>query len=568
MLRTASLRVLGPADLPAVTEILDRDPVANVFVASRVERRRPRPLRLGGELWGYFVDGRLDALCYAGANLVPVQAGPDASGRSPSGPAGRAAAAPRSWAPGRRSRRCGTLLEPAWGPARDVRPNQPLMVDRDAPTCAATPAYAGCGRTSSTSSCRPASRCSPRRSASRRSSGDGGAPYRARVAELIAPGGRSRGSRTAGWSSRPRSGRRRGRPARSRASGCAASCGGGACRHGGMAAVVSEALRDDRPGGQPLRQRLQRGCPRDLPPRRVRGLRHVHVRPLLTPVSRSFAAYRGDTPGASRKNAANDLRGRGVPGRRPGPGLGPCRGGGVSGMWAWRGAGGAPSCIVYSTGRTNRQCRESAPCRTSAVPAAASRSPRCSPPPPSRSPGCGSDDADASSSGKPVTLRLGYFPNLTHATAIVGVEEGTSPRRWARTSSKTQTFNAGPEATQALLSGALDATYIGPDPATNAYAKSGGEAVRVISGATSGGAALVVKPEITSVADLKGKKIATPQLGNTQDIALRSWLKEQGPGDHPGGWRRRVDRAAGEQPDRRHVRDRGHRRCLGARALG
>jgi NitT/TauT family transport system substrate-binding protein len=142
--------------------------------------------------------------------------------------------------------------------------------------------------------------------------------------------------------------------------------------------------------------------------------------------------------------------------------------------------------------------------------------------------GCGSDDAGASSSGKPVTLRLGYFPNLTHATAIVGVEDGHFAKALGKNKLKTQTFNAGPEATQALLSGALDATYIGPGPSTNAYAKSGGQAVRVISGATSGGAALVVKPEITSVADLKGKKIATPQLGNTQDIALRSYLKEQG----------------------------------------
>ncbi len=142
--------------------------------------------------------------------------------------------------------------------------------------------------------------------------------------------------------------------------------------------------------------------------------------------------------------------------------------------------------------------------------------------------GCGSDDADASSSGKPVTLRLGYFPNLTHATAIVGVEDGHFAKALGKNKLKTQTFNAGPEATQALLSGALDATYIGPGPSTNAYAKSGGEAVRVISGATSGGAALVVKPEITSVADLKGKKIATPQLGNTQDVALRHWIRGLG----------------------------------------
>ena len=79
-----------------------------------------------------------------------------------------------------------------------------------------------------------------------------------------------------------------------------------------------------------------------------------------------------------------------------------------------------------------------------------------------------------------------------------------------------------------MLSDALDITYIGPNPAINMFAKTNGEAVRVISGSTSGGAFLVVKPEITSAADLKGKKIATPSLGNTQDVALRSWLKEQG----------------------------------------
>jgi sulfonate transport system substrate-binding protein len=147
--------------------------------------------------------------------------------------------------------------------------------------------------------------------------------------------------------------------------------------------------------------------------------------------------------------------------------------------------------------------------------------------------GCG-NSADASSDdssgkgSKPTTVRLGYFPNLTHATAIVGVEDGIFAKALKGNTLKTQTFNAGPEATQALLSGAIDATYIGPGPSTNAYAKSGGQAVRVISGATSGGAALVVKPSITSPKDLKGKKIATPQLGNTQDIALRFWLKQQG----------------------------------------
>lgn len=126
-------------------------------------------------------------------------------------------------------------------------------------------------------------------------------------------------------------------------------------------------------------------------------------------------------------------------------------------------------------------------------------------------------------------LRLGYFANVTHATALVGVEAGHFARELGATASlKTFTFNAGPAAVEALLSGALDATYIGPNPAINAYVKSRGNAVRVIAGATSGGAFLVVDPAIASVEDLRGKKLASPQLGGTQDVALRAWLKKQG----------------------------------------
>jgi NitT/TauT family transport system substrate-binding protein len=126
-------------------------------------------------------------------------------------------------------------------------------------------------------------------------------------------------------------------------------------------------------------------------------------------------------------------------------------------------------------------------------------------------------------------VRLGYFPNVTHATAIVGVERGLFAKELGDSATlKPYTFNAGPAAIEALLSGALDATYIGPNPAVNAFVKSHGEAVRVICGATSGGAALVVDPSIATAADLKGKKLASPQLGNTQDVALRAWLKAQG----------------------------------------
>jgi NitT/TauT family transport system substrate-binding protein len=130
----------------------------------------------------------------------------------------------------------------------------------------------------------------------------------------------------------------------------------------------------------------------------------------------------------------------------------------------------------------------------------------------------------------PVTgsLRLGYFPNITHATALVGLANGIfADKLGSGVKLETQTFNAGGDASNALLSDAIDMTFIGPNPSINAYVKSKGQYV-IISGAASGGAALVVKPDINSAADLKGKKLATPQLGNTQDVALRAWLKDNG----------------------------------------
>jgi NitT/TauT family transport system substrate-binding protein len=126
----------------------------------------------------------------------------------------------------------------------------------------------------------------------------------------------------------------------------------------------------------------------------------------------------------------------------------------------------------------------------------------------------------------PTTVRLGYFPNVTHATALVGLESGIFKTALGADTLETKTFNAGPAAIEALFSGALDATYVGPNPAINAHVQSGGEAIRIISGATSGGALLVVKSSINGPADLKGKKIASPQRGGTQDVALRYWLKD------------------------------------------
>lgn len=125
-------------------------------------------------------------------------------------------------------------------------------------------------------------------------------------------------------------------------------------------------------------------------------------------------------------------------------------------------------------------------------------------------------------------VRLGFFPNVTHAPALVGVEQGLFEESLGDTELTTSTFNAGPEAVEALFAEALDITYIGPNPAINAFAQSNGEAIRIVSGSTSGGAFLVTKPEITSADDLKGQKVATPQLGNTQDVALRTWLKDEG----------------------------------------
>ncbi len=149
---------------------------------------------------------------------------------------------------------------------------------------------------------------------------------------------------------------------------------------------------------------------------------------------------------------------------------------------------------------------------------------------------CGSDGGasdDTAAAG--TTVRLGYFPNVTHATAIVGVEKGIFQEQLGADKLRTSTFNAGPAAVEALFSDALDAAYVGPNPAINAYVKSKGEAVRIIAGATSGGASLIVKPEITEAADLEGKKIASPQLGGTQDVALRSWLREHGIKTTPEG---------------------------------
>jgi NitT/TauT family transport system substrate-binding protein len=140
--------------------------------------------------------------------------------------------------------------------------------------------------------------------------------------------------------------------------------------------------------------------------------------------------------------------------------------------------------------------------------------------------GAGQDSgADAQPSG---TLRLGYFPNVTHAPAIIGVQEGIFQDALGDgVDLQFQTFNAGGEAIEALIGGSIDATFVGPNPAINGYSQSD-DLLRIVAGTTSGGASLVVRDGIDSPEDLEGTTLATPALGNTQDVALRAWLLEQG----------------------------------------
>jgi NitT/TauT family transport system substrate-binding protein len=153
--------------------------------------------------------------------------------------------------------------------------------------------------------------------------------------------------------------------------------------------------------------------------------------------------------------------------------------------------------------------------------------------------GCGSSASSGSgsstssnssnSSSSHVTLRLGFLANITHAPALVGLNKGFFTKNLGDgVTLKTSVFSSGTQETTALLAGQLDAAYVGPNPAINAWQKSSGKAIKIISGAASGGAALVVKPSISSASQLKGQKVATPSLGNTQDVALRYWLKQHG----------------------------------------
>ena len=127
------------------------------------------------------------------------------------------------------------------------------------------------------------------------------------------------------------------------------------------------------------------------------------------------------------------------------------------------------------------------------------------------------------------TLRLGYLGNVTHAPAILGEQEGFFAKALGDgVKLQYSYFNAGTEAIEALFAGSIDATFVGPNPAINGFAQSHGDALRIVAGSTSGGASLVVREGINTSADLEGKTLATPSLGNTQDVALRAWLGGEG----------------------------------------
>ncbi|MEU2798293.1 aliphatic sulfonate ABC transporter substrate-binding protein [Streptomyces sp. NPDC007117] len=140
--------------------------------------------------------------------------------------------------------------------------------------------------------------------------------------------------------------------------------------------------------------------------------------------------------------------------------------------------------------------------------------------------------ANVSATGKKLssdTVRIGYFPNLTHATALVGIQEGTIQKELGGTRVESTTFNAGPSEIEALNAGSIDIGFIGPSPSINGYTKSQGKGLRIISGSASGGVKLVVNPDrIKTLDDVKGKRIATPQLGNTQDVAFLNWISQKG----------------------------------------
>ena len=150
-------------------------------------------------------------------------------------------------------------------------------------------------------------------------------------------------------------------------------------------------------------------------------------------------------------------------------------------------------------------------------------------------PGCKETSQTGAAPGT-LVLRIGHFPNITHVQALVANALTRQGKGWFEqrlgpgVTIQWFSYNAGPSATEGILAGSIDMTYVGPSPAINAYARSGGQEIRIVSGAADGGVALVAQPDenLKTPADFRGKKIATPQLGNTQDVSCRAWLTAGG----------------------------------------
>ena len=141
----------------------------------------------------------------------------------------------------------------------------------------------------------------------------------------------------------------------------------------------------------------------------------------------------------------------------------------------------------------------------------------------------GSTTGTSAAGAAPVTERLGFLANITHAPALVAIKNGYFAQALGKAGTvQTTTFTSGTQETTAILAGQLDAAYVGPNPAINTWQKSNGTAIKIVSGAATGGASIVVKPGISGASQLKGQSLASPSLGNTQDVALRYWLKQQG----------------------------------------
>lgn len=144
--------------------------------------------------------------------------------------------------------------------------------------------------------------------------------------------------------------------------------------------------------------------------------------------------------------------------------------------------------------------------------------------------------AGAAAVAEPATLRVGHFPNVTHIQALIGHHFTRIGKGWfeQRLGPDVKVdwfvYNAGPSAMEAIFARSVDLTYVGPSPAINAYAKAGGREIRIVAGAANGGSALVVQANanLSTATDFKGRKVATPQLGNTQDVAARAWFARGG----------------------------------------